>query len=178
MARLNEVTLDNADGKAKQALEDVNKAFGAVPNIFKGMANSPAAVQAFLAMDRRLAGGSLTEPERHVVYLAVSQANGCDYCLAAHTLLGKNAGLSDEAMLAVRRGNAADPKHAALAAFARAVVDTKGFVSDDALDAFRAAGYNDTAVVEVVAVVAEATFTNLFNHVNGTELDFPAAPPI
>ena len=178
MARLSTVTPEQATGKAKDILDDVRQSFGSVPNIFTGLANSPAALGALVCMEQALSGGALSEAERQAVYLAVSQANGCQYCLAAHTMLAKKAGLSEEETLAVRRSQPGEDKHRSLVKFALAVLDKKGVVSDEDLSDFRSAGYGDAHAAEVVATIAECTFTNFFNHVHQTELDFPPAPAL
>lgn len=176
MTRLSVVQPGQAEGDVRAIYDAVQAQFGTVPSIFQGLGNSPAALSALLAMAEALKSASLTEAEQHVVYLVTSQANNCDYCLSAHTLLGRQSGLSDEEMLAVRRAVAGAGRYLALARFARAVIDQKGFVSDEELEEFRGAGYGDAHVVEVCAVIAQATFTNYFNHVHDTPLDFPLAP--
>ncbi len=178
MARLKVVEPAEAQGETKEVYEAVQEAMGAVPNICKGLANSPAALKALLAMDNAMRGAALTEAERHLVQLVTSQVNGCDYCLSAHTLLGRQSGLSDDMMAAARSGRSIDGREAALIRFARAVVDRRGAVSDVELNEFWQAGYTERHAVEVCAVIAQATFTNYFNHVNETELDFPQAPPV
>ena len=146
-------------------------------NIFKAMANSPAVLNTYLGMAGALAKASLSAKEQEVIQLAIAQENSCDYCLAAHTALGKGAGLSEEQTVGARQGSIGDdPKLNALATFAHALHAKKGFVDDADVQAFRDAGYDDGAIAEVTAVYAFATFTNFFNHVNGTAVDFPAAP--
>jgi uncharacterized peroxidase-related enzyme len=178
MSRLNSVDPAAAEGKVKEILASVEEDLGSVPNIFKGMANSPAALGAYLAIDEAMEGAALTPAEWRVVYLTVSQCNNCTYCLSANTVLGAQAGLSEEQMKAVRRGEVDDEKLNALARFTRAILDKKGFVSDEELEAFRAVGYTDAHAAEVCAVIGQATFSNYFNHVNDTPLDFPRAPEL
>ena len=177
MPRLNVVDPANATGPAKEALDGPLK--GMHINIFKGMANSPAGLGVYLGISGALKHGVLSEAEREAIMLAISQITGCDYCLAAHTVLGKKAGLTDDQILSVRRNDATgDAKLDALTKFTVAVQEKKGYVSDEELAAFRAAGYDDAAVVEVAANIALITYTNLFNHINETEVDFPAAPAV
>ena len=177
MPRLNVVDPASATGKAKELFDGPLK--GMHINIFKGMANSPAGLNAYLQITGALKQGVLSDAERETIQLAVSQVNGCDYCLAAHTMLGKNAGLTEEQTVAIRRNDATgDAKLDALTRFTVAVQEKKGFVSNDELSAFRGAGYDDAAVVEVAATIAAITFTNLFNHIHETDVDFPAAPAV
>lgn len=176
MPRLSTIDPKTASGKAKELFEGPLK--GKELNIFKAMANSPAAVQAYLNISSALSEGKLSDKEREVIQLTVSQANGCDYCLAAHTAIGKQAGLTDDQTIGARRGKVGDQKFDALATFALALHEKKGWVSQNDLDAFRKAGYDDGHIAETVATYAQATFSNFFNHVNETPVDLPAAPQI
>lgn len=176
MARLQTIDPKNAEGKAKELFDGPLK--GKHFNIFKGLANSPAALQAYADMSATLAKGKLDAKEVEAIQLVVGQQNDCGYCLAAHTGLGKQAGLSEEETVAIRKGNPADNKLAALTKFVLALHEKRGFVSDNDLKAVREAGYGDGHIAEAVAVYAMSTFTNYFNHVNQTEVDFPAAPAI
>lgn len=176
MPRLNLVNPASATGRAKEIFEGPLK--GKHFNIFKGMANSPAALDVYLAMSGALNAASLSAQEREVIQLAIGQANNCDYCVAAHTAIGTMVGLTKEQTIQARRGSMADPKLAALAKFALAIHEKRGFVSDADLSAFKAAGYSDAHVAEAVATYALALYTNYFNHVNHTESDFPPAPAI
>ena len=176
MTRLNNVDPATAQGRAKEIYE--GPLASKHMNIFKAMINSPAALDMFLAANAALAKGSLTEPQRQVIWLLVSQANGCDYCVRAHVGLAKKAGLTEEQTSEARRGSMTDPKLNALAQFTQAVLDTKGAVSDEQIDTFRAAGYTNADIVEVIAVISMNVFTNYFNHVNRTVNDFPPVPDI
>ncbi len=176
MPRLNTIDPANASGKAKEIFDGPLK--GKHLNIFKGMANSPAGLQAYLGMSGALAGGSLSAAEREIVALVTAQQNDCDYCLAAHTHIGKGAGLSEAQTLEARRGDMGDPKYGALATFTKALLDKNGHADEGDLSAFKAAGYDDGDVVEVIASVALNVFTNYFNHVNGTDVDLPTPPAL
>lgn len=147
-------------------------------NIFKGMANSPAALGAYLAITGELNKGLLSAIERETIALATAQFNGCEYCTAAHTALGKKAGLSDEQTVAIRRGEPADPRIAALVRFTTAMLRTKGAVSDAILAAVRGAGFTDGQIAEIAANVAANVYTNYFNNTNKTVVDFPAPPQV
>ena len=178
MPRLKQVTPENAHGEVKEIYDAVKSRFGMIPNLFIGFASNPAVLKSYLALDELISGGVLTPVEREIVRLTVSQINDCEYCLAAHTAVGKMSGLSEEQMLSARRGKAEDPKHAALVNFTHKVMETKGFVGDGDIEAFRAAGFSDEHIGEVVAIIAQKTLSNLFNHINETEVDFPQAPKI
>jgi uncharacterized peroxidase-related enzyme len=177
MSRLKAVDPAAATGRAKEIFEGPLK--GKHFNIFKGLANAPAALDAYLALSGALKNASLSPKEQEVVQLAVAQANACQYCLAAHTAIAKGAGLSDAQTLGARRGHVeGDPKLDALARFAAAIFEKRGSVSDNDLAAFRKAGYGDQAIAEVVASYALAIFTNTFNHLNQTAVDFPTPPAL
>jgi uncharacterized peroxidase-related enzyme len=178
MPRLNVVDPEKAQGELKGTFDQLKQKHGKVLNIFKGMSNSPAALEAYLAPAAALAKGQLSPQDREVVYLAVSQNNGCQYCLSAHTGLAKKAGFSDDEVLAVRRSEPTAENHKALLRFVLRVIDTKGFVDDADLAAVRRAGYTDGQIAEAIAFIGLATYSNLFNHVFSTPLDLPAAPEI
>lgn len=176
MPRLSVIEPAGATGKVKEIFDGPLK--GKHLNIFKGLANSPAALQAYLGMAGALSQGVLTPAEREVISLTVGEANNCDYCVAAHTMLGKKAGLAEEQTLQARRGKMDDPKLGALTRFVVALNEKRGFISDDDLAAFKSAGYTDGHVAETIACYGLNVFTNYFNHVNNTDIDVPAAPKL
>jgi AhpD family alkylhydroperoxidase len=175
--RIQPVDPATATGKAKELFDGplAGKHF----NIFKSMAASPAALQAYLGMAGAVAGGSLNAKEREVIQLAIGEANNCNYCASAHTMIGKSVGLTDAQTIEARRGSiGSDKKLDALAKFALAIHEKKGFVSDSDVATFKGAGYAEPHVAEVVANYALAVYTNTFNHVNNTPVDFPAVAKI
>lgn len=176
MPRLNVVSPERATGKTKDLYAAITRAVGGVPNLYQGVGNSPAALGAELGIGAALREGQLSPSEVETVKLVVSQAYGCNYCLAAHTLLGKKAGLSQDDTIRIRTGGAAQPRADALVKFTQALLQPAGRLSDEQLAALRATGYNDAQITEVVLVVAQTVFTNLFNRVHQTPLDFPPAP--
>lgn len=178
MARIQPVDPATATGRTKELLDEAKKKLGAVPNLLKTFAHSPAALEAYLAFSGALGKASLPARSREAIALAVGEVNGCDYCVAAHTMLGKRAGLSDDEAMAARRAESADRKTAAVLRLAVAIVETKGFVPDETLAAARSAGLSDGEIAEVVATVALNVYTNYFNHVAGTAVDFPRVPDL
>ena len=156
-------------------LEAVNKQLGSVPNLFRLVGTSPAALEGYLALSGALAKGTLPAATRERVALAVAEINGCNYCLAAHTYFGKHlAKLSDDEIAANRAGTSTDAKADAAVRFAAQVARARGHVGEPALQAVRAAGYSDAQVIEIVMHVALNTWTNYINEVAGTDIDFPA----
>jgi len=178
MARIQPVDSNSADPIVAELLGSVKKKLGVVPNLVATMANSPAVAKAYLGFSQALAGGTLPAKLREQIALAVAETNGCDYCLAAHTALGKGAGLSDEEACDARRAVADDPRDQAALEFARVIVRDRGVVADEDVEQVRQAGYTDGEIGEIVANVALNLLTNYFNHVAGTEVDFPAAPAL
>ncbi|MCA1605640.1 MAG: carboxymuconolactone decarboxylase family protein [Acidobacteria bacterium] len=147
--------------------------FGRVPNITRLMANSPAALEGYLSFIGALAGGSLDPQLRERIAIAVASANGCDYCLSAHTAAAKMLGVSQEDMLAAQQAESSGENDAVALKFATKVVRERGWVNDEDLNALRQAGFGDGEVVEIIAVTVLNIFTNYFNHIAQTEIDFP-----
>lgn len=177
MARLAMIEPAQATGRVKEIFEGPLK--GKHLNIFKGMANSSAILESYLGIAGGLAHAKLTKAEQEVVQLAVVQSASCSYCTAAHTAIGKGAGLSDEQMIGARRGHIEnDARLNALAKFASTLYEKRGSVSDGDLSAFRAAGFGDQEICEVITVYAQAVLTSTFNHVNQTPVDFPTPPAV
>jgi uncharacterized peroxidase-related enzyme len=177
MARLTAVDPATAGPQVKPLLDAVQKALGVTPNMMRTMAQSPAVLEAYLGMTGALAKGKLSRRTGEQLALVTAQANGCDYCAAAHTLLGQGAGLSEADVEQARQGTATDDRTSAALEFARAVIASRGHVADQELQAVRAAGLTEGEVGEVVAHVALNVFTNYFNSVARTDLDFPAVRP-
>jgi uncharacterized peroxidase-related enzyme len=152
----------------------VKKQLGVAPNVFRVTSNSPAALEGYVGLLGALEKGKLPAPTRERIALAVAEANGCDYCLSAHTYLGKNlAHLDDAEMTANRSGASNDPMADAALRFAVKLVRARGHVTDDDVRAVHDAGYDDAQVVEIVQHVALNTWTNYLNLVADTEIDFP-----
>ena len=158
---------------SKPVLDAVQKQLGVIPNLFRLVANIPAALSGYASFSGAL-GKTLDVKTRERIALAVAQVNGCDYCLSAHTYLGLNLAKLDEAEIAHnRRGGSSDPKADAAVRFAARVVEARGHLGDDEIAAVRQAGFSDGQIVEIVAVVAENCFTNFINEVAQTVIDFP-----
>lgn len=170
-------TIDATPAAAQPLLEAVKKQIGSVPNLFRLTATSPAALEGYLGLNGALAKGALNPATRERIALAVAQINGCGYCLAAHTYIGKNvAKLADAEIAASRAGHSADAKADAAVRFAVAVTKARGSVGDADVTAVKTAGYSDSEIVEIVAHVALNTLTNYINEVFQTAIDFPAVP--
>ena len=166
-----------ADGKAATLLAAVKAKLGVVPNMTRHMARSPAVLEAYLGFAGSLAGGVVTPSLREQLALVTAEINGCEYCLSAHALLGKGAGLSAGDIASARGGDATDPRVRAALRFARALIEGRGRVGDADVQALRDAGYDDGAIGEIIANVALNIFTNYFNNVTNPVVDFPRVTP-
>jgi uncharacterized peroxidase-related enzyme len=167
-------TIDAAPSASHPLLEAVKKQLGVVPNLFRLVSNSPAALEGYLALSGALNKGKLPAQTRERIALAVAEINGCGYCLSAHTYLGKNLSKLEDAEIAANRSGAStDPKADAAVRFAAKVVRERGHVGEDDVRAVKEAGYDDGQVIEIVLNVALNTWTNYVNEVAKTEIDFP-----
>lgn len=173
MSRLTALDPDQATGTTKTLLDGVQKALGMTPNLMRTLAQAPAALEGYLSLNGALAKGTLSPQLREQLALTIAEANRCEYCLSAHTLLGKRAKLDASALDAARDGESADPKTQAALQFALAVLTQRGTVTDSDLNAVLAAGYTQGEVAEIVAHVGLNVLTNYFNNVAQTEVDFP-----
>jgi uncharacterized peroxidase-related enzyme len=178
MARLNQIAPESATGRARELLDAVKAKLGLVPNMTRAMANAPSVLEGYLQLSGALAKGALPPKVREQLALAVGQANGCDYCVAAHSAIGRSLGLTPDQIRDSRLGVAIDPEADALIRFSRKVIETKGQVTDEDLQAVRSAGVDDEQIAEVVGHVALNVLTNYFNRLAGTDLDFPRAEPV
>ena len=168
-------TIDAAPVASKPMLEAVKKKLGIAPNLFRLVANSPAALEGYLGLMEALGKGTLPAATHERIALAVAEINGCSYCLSAHTYLGRNVAKLDDAEIAANRnGTSNDAKANAAVRFAANVAKARGHVSDADVRAVKTAGYDDAQVIEIVLHVALNTWTNYVNEVGGTEIDFPA----
>ncbi|MBM4362163.1 MAG: carboxymuconolactone decarboxylase family protein [Deltaproteobacteria bacterium] len=159
---------------SRPLLEAVKKQLGSVPNLFRVVGQSPAALEGYLGLNAALGKGHIDARLRERIALVVAENNGCGYCLAAHSYLGAHVAKLDEAEIARNRaGRSGDPRAEAALRFAARVVQQRGHVDDADLAAVRAAGYDDAQIVEIVVLVALNTLTNYVNSVAGTEIDFP-----
>lgn len=173
MPRIRPIDPASATGDAKAVLDDVKRTLGGVPNILATFAHSPKVLEGYLAFNTALGEGTLSPQLREQIAVAMAGANTCDYCASAHTALGRSAGVAKDELDRNLRGRSADAKTQAAISFVREVVAERGWVSDTDVRSLRDAGFGDGEIVEIVAHIALNTFTNYFNHIAGTEIDFP-----
>jgi uncharacterized peroxidase-related enzyme len=173
MSRLAIPAREDAPAAAQPLLAAVEKQLGVVPNLFRLVATSPAALEGYLGLNAAL-GRTLDVKTRERIAITVAQANGCDYCLSAHSYLGLNLAKIDDAEITLNRaGHSGDAKADAAIIFARQVLAARGKVSDTDIAAVRLAGFSEAQVIEIVASVALNVLTNYINNVAETDIDFP-----
>ena len=169
MSRIATLSLEQTTDTTRAQLEGVQKKIGFLPNVFKTLAHAPAVLSAYLQHSVALGKTSLSATEKEAIFLATSQVNGCDYCLAAHTLFAGKAGLTAQDIVSARQGQLN-----AFATLARQITESRGHLSSEQIEAARAAGIDDARIIEVIAHVASQTLTNYLNNLALTEIDFPA----
>lgn len=177
MSRIHAVNPAKANGKAKLLLDAVQTKLGLTPNMMRVMANAPAVLEAYLNFNGALERGSLGPQLREQIALAVGEANLCSYCLSAHSAIGGMLGLKPDAIAQARSAGAPDAKTDAILKLARSIVVKRGEITDGELQSARKAGLSDGEIAEVVANVAVNIFTNYFNNIAQTDIDFPKVEP-
>ncbi len=172
MRRIEPVDVSTAREGVRRNFEAIEKLLGFVPNMMRTMAVSPVVLEGYLNLSGALRRGALPAGLQEQIAMTTAEANACDYCLSAHTALGKRVGVSEAELEMNRDARSADPKVAAALRFASAILEERGDVGDEALAEIRKAGFSDAEVAELVAHVALNVFTNYFNRLARTEIDF------
>ena len=173
MPRIQPIDHATAKSPAKEYLDGIKAKLGGTPNIFRTFAHSPAVGEFYANGSAALGKSTLSAGLREQLALTVAGANSCDYCASAHTAIGKKLGVAESELPQNLAGKSADKKTQAALTFAKKVVDTKGRLGDADVKAVKDAGYTDAEVLEMIAVIAFNIFTNYFNHIVDTEVDFP-----
>ncbi|MDX1578630.1 MAG: peroxidase-related enzyme [Gemmatimonadota bacterium] len=176
MPRIPGVSDEDIHPKAGELLAATERKLGRVPNLFRGLAHSPAALEAYLSLGEKLSAGALSAELREKIALTMAGANQCAYCAAAHTAIGQSLSIEPAELTRALLGDSEDPRTAALLDLTNAIVEKRGAVADEELARARAAGITDAEIAEVVANVALNVLTNYFNRLAETEVDFPAVP--
>jgi len=173
MSRIPLIDPTSTTPERQALLGQVHAAFGATPAMFRAVANSPAALQSMWGAFGALGGGGLSPLLGEQIAVAIANRNACEYCLAAHTALGRKAGASGEQMAAAQIGQSSDPATTAALDFALKVVEQRAQIADADVQALRAAGFDDEQIVEILAHVALNLFTNYVNVAFDVPVDFP-----
>lgn len=173
MSRISIVTQETADAEQKVLLDAVQSKLGVVPNFLGILAQSPDALKAFLGLHGVAEAGSLDPQTRERIALVVAQSNACEYCVSAHTAIGRKAGLTGSEIEANRAGTSEDAKAAAAVTFAKALNDNLGEVTQVEFNAVHEAGYGDAEIVEIITHVGMNILTNLIGKASQVDIDFP-----
>lgn len=178
MKTLKALTPDQVDESTKEVFAAITQKVGMLPNLYAAMGNSPQLLKGFLAFEDSLKKGSFSSKENEAIALAVSQVNGCNYCLAAHSVVGKMLGYTDSEVIDIRRGIVADKNLRSLITLASELTERKGKASQEAINNFLAAGYTHQAFAELIGLVAIRIATNYLFSNGDFEIDFPVAPKL
>lgn len=178
MPRIEPLEVEQAQGQTSELFDAIQQKVGKVPNIYRTLGHAPPVLAGVMQLGQALDGGSLSGKIKEQIALRVAERNGCNYCAAAHTAVGKSVGLTETQATEARQGKA-DEQHAqAVLRLVDAILEREGFITDDQLAAARDAGISDAQVLEVVGQVVKNFFTNFVNHIAETEVDFPSVPQI
>lgn len=164
-------TPETAPEKSQPLLNAAQEKLGMIPNVFGGMAVAPATLQAYLGLSAAFSQTSLSPTEQHVVAISISNANGCGYCIAAHTTMAQSQGVCQDNLDAARNNTALEPKLEALRTFALRMQESKGHLEEGELKAFLSAGYTEAQAYEVIVGIALKVIANYSNRLLNTPLD-------
>ncbi|BDD10517.1 alkyl hydroperoxide reductase AhpD [Fulvitalea axinellae] len=173
--RITSVEKANAQGETLELLNAVESKLGFIPNLVKVMANTPPVLKAYLSLSELAGEGNFSAAFREKLALVIAEANGCDYCLSAHTAISKMHKIDDSAILAARQAHSHDAKEEAGLAFAKNLTLNRGVVDEDEFQDLLDAGYTQAEALEIVFHVVFNTLTNYVNHIADTKIDFPVA---
>ncbi len=173
MSRITKITDENANPAAEALFSAIKGKVGMVPNLYRVVANQPAALSGLLQLNEELGKGVFDAKTREAISLTVAGANNCDYCASAHSAISQSMKVEPAEISSRLQGRSSDPKLDAILGFSSAIVEKRGLVSDEDLTTARNAGLNDSDIVETIANVVANIFTNYVNHIAQTEIDFP-----
>lgn len=173
MSRFTCIEPEKAEGKTKEVLDKIQSKMGKVPNIFRTMANAPAAVEAYLALTAALSQTGLTIQQREAIALVVAVKNKCDYCVAAHSFIAQKSGMSADEVSSALTGKSSDLKTQAIINLAKAIVEKNANLCPGDYSDLESGLLTAQDVIEIIAVVSLNIFTNYFNHIADPEIDFP-----
>lgn len=171
--RIETLNPETTTGKSKELFDAVQNKLGFIPNLIKVFGNSPATLQSYLSLGELTASGNFSNKFREQLALVIAEENNCNYCLSAHTAIGKMNGLTDEQTELNRQGRSADAKTEVGLKLAQSITKHRGNISTEELNEAKAAGYTDGDILEIVLNVVSNTLTNYVNHIAETEIDFP-----
>jgi uncharacterized peroxidase-related enzyme len=173
MSRINVIEKNTANPEQLALLNAIQSQLGSIPNFLKVFANSPVALRSFLGLHEVANSGDLDAPTRERIALALAQQNGCEYCVSAHTAIGRKTGLSGQEIQNARAGTSEDIKAAAIVRFANALMEKRGEVSTAEILTLRHVGVSDAELVEIITHVGMNFLTNVLGKASQVEIDFP-----
>lgn len=173
MSRINQIDPESATGETRELFDAAKSKMGGVPNVLRVLGNSPAALKSYLTLGEILGNTAFNGKEREAIALTVAAANGCNYCASAHAALSKNMEVSDEEIESRLKARSDDTRLQGALQFAKAVVEKRGWVTDEDLQQARDAGLEDAQIMDVIVIVIQNMLTNYTNHVAETDIDFP-----
>jgi len=175
MKKLSVLIKDQASKESRLMFEAIEKTIGRLPNIYAVIGNSANALSSYLTFTEAQKTGTFNSKEREAIALAVSEENGCIYCQAAHTAIAKMNGFSEEETLQLRAGTHYDKKYSILTNLAKSIIVNRGKADEFLLNEFYEIGYDEKALVDLIALVIDKTFTNYIARLAKPEIDFPKA---
>lgn len=175
MKKLSVITKEQASEQSRQIFKEIEKAVGILPNIYAVIGNSANALSSYLTFTEAQKNNSFSAKEREAIFLSISEENGCNYCLSAHTALAKMNGFSEDETLQLRAGTHNDRKLSILTNLAKSIIANKGMADEELVQSFFETGYDEKALVDLVALIVEQTFTNYIGRLSKPEIDFPKA---
>lgn len=173
MQRITPALKEDISPKTQEILDGVKAKMGMIPNIIKTMANSPTTLHGYIALSTAISEGVLSAQLREQIALTAAGVNRCDYCASVHSLVGDQLGLTNEELAHNLAGKSQDPKTQAALLLAKEIIENRGHVSDMCLDHTQSSGFSDEEILEIFSVTMLNIFTNYFNHMVGTDIDFP-----
>ena len=177
MSTFNVPTREEVSENNQAIFDNLKSKVGFVPNLYAAYAHSDTALGDYLAFQNRKT--SLSGKEKEIVNLVTSQVNNCEYCLAAHTAIGKMNGFNDDQILEIRGGSASfNEKFDALAKFVKDATENRSHPSQEAIDNLFAAGYTEENLVDIIIVIGDKTVSNFIHGATQVPVDFPAAPAL
>lgn len=178
MKTIKALTLEEVTPQSQEIFRGIKSKLGMLPNLYATMGNSDKLLSGLLQFEATLKQGEFTNKEHEAIALIVSEVNGCNYCLSAHTALGKMNGFSEEETVALRNTNIDDQKLNALVTLAKDITINRGHATSENIDTFFEVGYNKTALAELIGTIAKTIITNYIYSIGDFEIDFPLAPGV
>ncbi|MDC1107388.1 carboxymuconolactone decarboxylase family protein [Prolixibacteraceae bacterium] len=178
MSQINVPTRDQVDDRSKEIFNTLEKQIGMLPNLYATIGYSSDVLEGYLKYSSVVGSSSFNKKEIEAVKLAVAQVNDCVYCLSAHSAISKMNGFTDEELLAIRRGKVADARLSVIVDIAQEIADNRGKLRQESLDRFFAHGFDNKALIDLVALVNVSSFTNFIHNATEVDVDFPLAPEL